>query len=395
VVGRLAQASLKAFGKACGRPSGQELENLRKHLKFIALVLLAGLISWGFWRWSGLTWAEVNKSVRQADAKLLAVAIAVVSLTYLIRAYRWRTLLAPLTQATMSALFAATTVGFSANFIFGRAGEVVRPVVLPLRDRRVRPAASFVTIMVERLCDMVAVVLLFALNLLWFPAPAGQEAEYGHVRQAGLMLLIATLAGLGSLVWFERRSSSLVGWLDKLMARWRFVPPRLARAVVSTLEQLATALKVLAHWRELLVTSGWTMFLWLTIILANWLVMRAFGLAFGIKETIFVLGWGLVASLVPTPGGAAGAFHAATAAGLVFLGVDLEKAAAIAIIVHLVDYAPALLFGFYYFLHGDINITRLRELTSSEAVEHAVEDEKIVPTEEAKEDELKVVTVSE
>ena len=67
----------------------------------------------------------------------------------------------------------ATTVGFGAVFLFGRAGEVVRPAVLTLHDRRVRPARSFVTIVVERLYDMVAVVVLFAANLLWFPAPAG------------------------------------------------------------------------------------------------------------------------------------------------------------------------------------------------------------------------------
>jgi hypothetical protein len=98
-------------------------------------------------------------------------------------------------------------------------------------------------------------------------------------------------------------------------------------------------------------------------------------------ETIFVMGWALVGSLVPTPGGAAGAFHAATAAALIFLGVTREKAAAIAIVMHLVDFGPALIFGLFYVLRGDISLARLRSLTSSEAVEHAVEDEKIIPDE--------------
>ncbi|MEJ7700274.1 MAG: hypothetical protein WKF71_11600 [Pyrinomonadaceae bacterium] len=34
------------------------------------------------------------------------------------------------------------------------------------------------------------------------------------------------------------------------------------------------------------------------------------------------MGWAAIGSVVPTPGGAAGAFHAATAGGLIFLGVD-------------------------------------------------------------------------
>jgi uncharacterized membrane protein YbhN (UPF0104 family) len=127
---------------------------------------------------------------------------------------------------------------------------------------------------------------------------------------------------------------------------------------------------------------------WFGIALANLLVLRAFGLPFGITETLFVLGWSLVGSLVPTPGGAAGAFHAATAAGLIFLGVARETAAAIAIVMHVVDFGPALVFGFFYFIRGDINISRLRSLTSSEAVEHAVEDEPIAPDDPMMEDQL-------
>ena len=362
---------------------------MRKHLKFIALVALAVLILWWFGR--GLNWAEVRESVRLADARLLAASILVVCVTYVLRAFRWRTLLAPLTPASLRELFVATTVGFGAVFLFGRAGEVVRPVVLPLRDRRVRPAASFVTIMVERLCDSVAVVILFAANLLWFRAPGGDATQLAHVREAGLILLVVALVGVGGLVWFERQSPRAVGWLDRRLMRWKFVSERIRHAAISTLEQLATALQVLAHPRELFVTASWTGLLWLTIILANWLVIRAFGLPFGFGETIFVLGWALVGSLVPTPGGAAGAFHAATAAGLIFLGVTREQAAAVAILIHLIDFAPAVVIGLYYLLRGDIQINRLRELTSSEAVEHAVEDEKIAPpAETALEDELEV-----
>ncbi len=364
---------------------------LRKHLKFVVLVVFAALILWWFGR--GLNWAEVRESVRMADARLLALSITVVCATYLVRAYRWRALLAPLTPSSLRELFVATTVGFGSVFLFGRAGEVVRPVVLPLRDRRVRPAASFVTIMVERICDCVAVVILFSANLLWFRAPNSNATQLAHVREAGLILLLVALVGVACLVWFERQSHRATHWLDERLAGWKFVPERIRHAAISTLEQLATALQVLAHPRELVVTATWTGLLWLAITLANWLVMRAFGLQFGFGEAVFVLGFALVGSLVPTPGGAAGAFHAATAAGLVFLGVAREQAAAVSIVIHLVDFAPALLFGLYYLLRGDINVTRLRQLTSSESVEHAVEDEKIEPAASASaaEDELEMV----
>ena len=153
---------------------------------------------------------------------------------------------------------------------------------------------------------------------------------------------------------------------------------RLKRALLSTLEQLATALSVLSDVRQLAISIGWTVLLWVSVALGNLFVFRAFGLPFGMSQVLFVLGWSMVGSAVPTPGGAAGAFHAATGAALVLLGVGRDQAAAIAIILHLVDFAPAALFGLFYFLRGDINVARLRSLTSTTAVEHAVEDEKVV-----------------
>jgi uncharacterized protein (TIRG00374 family) len=250
--------------------------------------------------------------------------------------------------------------------------------------------------MIERIYDMMAVVLMFAINLIWFRATTVSGAELSRVRFAGLVLLGLSLVGVAGLTWFRRKSNSAVNWFHKLFERWSFIPERLARLIISTLEQLARALRVLVDARELAITIGWTALVWGSITLANFLVLRAFGIPFGLTETIFVLGWSLVGSLVPTPGGAAGAFHAATAAGLIFLGVARETAAAISIVMHLVDFGPAVLFGFFYLIHGDINLSRLRSSASSEAVEHAVEDEAIQPGDGSNaEDELEEVAASE
>jgi uncharacterized protein (TIRG00374 family) len=351
----------------------------RKYLEFGALCLLAVAILWWFGR--KLDWREVREAVSHANLYLLGLSVLVISLAYLFRAARWGALLAPLCPASLRNLFIATTVGFGAVFVFGRAGEVVRPVVLPMRDPRIRPSAAFVTIMVERIYDMLAVVVLFAANLLWFRPPANVAIEFGRVRVAGIALLLVAIAGAYSLTQFRKKSQGLIAWIRNKLEGRRFIPKRLTRAVVSILEQLARALRVMVDARELAVTAGWTAMVWLGIAVANWLVLRAFGLPFGVTKTVFVLGWSVVGSLVPTPGGAAGAFHAATAASLIFLGVPRETAAAVSIVMHVVDFGPALIFGIYYSIRGDINLSRLRSLTSSEAVEHAVEDEQVLPDE--------------
>src|SRR6185503_10487916 len=249
------------------------------------------------------------------------------------------------------------------------AGEVVRPVALSMRDPRVRPSASLVTIVVERIYDMAAVALMFATNLIWFKPPIALELSFDRVRTAGLVLFVATILGIAFVTWFRSKSELVIGFFERLFARLSFIPQRLAKLVLGMLQQLAQALRVLVNLTELFETIGWTALLWFAIASANLLVMRAFHLPVGFSETIFVLGWALVGSLVPTPGGAAGAFHAATAAGLLFLGVHKETAAALSIVMHLVDFGPAVLFGIFYVIRGDLSVAKLRTMISPEQVQ--------------------------
>jgi len=334
----------------------------RKYIEFAVLCLLASLLLWLFGR--NLDWAQVRQEVGNADPYLLTAAVAIICLAYLFRAFRWGALLKPLSAARFGDLFAATTIGFSGVFLLGRAGEFVRPVVLSMRDPRVRPSASLVTILVERIYDLTAVVLLFAVNLLWFKPPPALQVSFDRVRITGLALLGGAVLGIAFLTWFRKRSSLVIDFCERLFARWTFIPRRLTTLALRILEQLAQALRVLVNFAELAETIGWTAMLWFGIAAANLLVMRAFHLQIGLSETIFVLGWSLVGSLVPTPGGAAGAFHAATATGLMFLGVKKETAAALSIVLHLVDFGPALLFGVFYVIRGDLSMAKLRAMIS-------------------------------
>ena len=355
-------------------PTNLKNSSYRKYVEFGFLCLLAIGLLWWFGR--KLDWIQVRRAVSHANIFLLFLAALIISLAYFFRACRWGALLKPLVPARLSDLVAATTVGFGAVFLAGRTGEIVRPVVLPMRDPRVRPSASFVTIMVERIYDIVALLLMFAVNLLWFKPDNAQIADFNRVRIAGVVLLTGALVAVACLAWFRKKSDVVIARLSGLLSRWRFMPARLTKLILRLLQQLAQALRVLVNFRELAETVGWTALVWLSIALANLLVIRAFGLNFGLSETVFVLGWSMAGSVVPTPGGAAGAFHAATAAGFLFLGVERDTAAAISIVMHIIDFGPALLFGFFYLIRGDLNLTKLRSLVSAESVEHSVEDEK-------------------
>jgi glycosyltransferase 2 family protein len=347
---------------------------LKKYAKFAVLLLLAVFILWFFGR--NLNWEEVRNSLAKADKLQLIMAALCICFGYFLRAMRWRTLLAPITETSISELFAATTVGFAAMFFIGRAAEIVRPMWLPMRDRRVRPSAALVTLGVERICDLAALVGIFSLNLIWFSAPDGRENEFFYVRMAGVLLLAGVIAGIAFLFIFHKFSGPIISRIEKFLNALSFLPVRVRGVVVSILKQLAKSLNIFSNFREVLAVILWTLSLWFAIAVPTWLTINAFGLNFTFGQSLFVLGWAAIGSVVPTPGGAAGAFHAATAGGLIFLGVGQDQAAAVSIAMHLVYFAPAVFFGAFYFLRGDLSMSGLREALSSEHAVDEIEHEK-------------------
>ncbi len=318
----------------------------------------------------------MSASLKQADPYYLAASVLIICVGYLLRAIRWKVLLQPITESSLKELFATTTVGFAAIFLVGRAAEIVRPMWLPMRDPRVRPSAALVTLGLERIFDLAALVCFFAVNLLWFTPPAGREAEFAFVAWAGYAMLIGVIVGFVLLIIYQRRSEAVIKWFEWLINR-KFIPERLQKIALSVLRQLSSALAILTNWREIFWVSFWTITLWFAISIPTWLVLLAFDIPISFSDSLFVMGFATVSSVVPTPGGAAGAFHAATAASLIFLKPETphETAAAMSIAMNLVYFAPAILFGLYYFIHGDISIERFRTLLSGENAVEEIESD--------------------
>jgi uncharacterized membrane protein YbhN (UPF0104 family) len=178
---------------------------LRKHLKTVALLLIAICILWRLWR--RLNWTEVSQSFSQANSFLVAASVAVSCGTNLLRAGRWRTLLSPLVPTHLHEVFAATNIGIGASFIFGGAvGEVVRPLALSLLSKQVRPAASFLTIVVERVFDLCALSMLFGLTLLWLPEITGRQTAGPYLSELGTILLVLPAMAICWLVLFRSHS---------------------------------------------------------------------------------------------------------------------------------------------------------------------------------------------
>ncbi len=340
------------------------VKNVINRLKSL-FILIVG-IALCYWFARRLEWRQVETHLRDASILPLVIAGLLINLTLLARSLRWQVFLAPIAKVRLSGLFAATAIGFGSVFIFGRAGEIVRPMVLSLRER-IRPSATIATILIERVYDMAAVVMLFAVNLLFLEqtGSSGFDARaLSSIRYLGSLLLLGVCLGIGALIFLRLRAATVNGWLSGLSER-RF--PRIMRPLANLVSHLTDGLAVLLDLRELALTVMYTVMVWGPVIASMWLVVLSFGLHFRLTQVIFVLGFGLVGSIVPTPGGSAGAFHAAAAASLIFLGFDRNLAASVAIVFHLIAFGPPFLLGLFYLVRDGLGLNKLREMIAQEA----------------------------
>lgn len=220
--------------------------------------------------------------------------------------------------------------------------------------------------MIERIYDTVAVVTLFSVSLLFFDLPTDQATSWQKVvstRALGFLLLSGVLLGVIVLVLLRLKAEQILVWIERQSVR---LPQKLIRPVLNFLRHLVNGLSVLLNLRELAVTIFYTIGVWSLVASTTWLALYAFSLSFSLKQTLFVLGFGLVGSIVPTPGGSAGAFHAAAAKAFEFLGVEPNLAASVAIVYHLIAFGPPFLLALYYLISHDISYKQLREMLASE-----------------------------
>ena len=341
---------------------GVSPEIVKSKLKSILILIIGGLLA--LWFVSSLDWREVSRQLASARMWPLAIAAGLIILTLLLRSLRWQVFLEPLAKVTLAHTFVATSIGFGSVFIFGRAGEIVRPLVLSLRER-IRPSVTIATILIERVFDMSAVAFMFAINLLFFAPPPGSTIDsvtLQRIHLTGILMTIGVCIGIGVLVLFRAKAAVAVSLLDRLLG---WAPSALRRAVVNLISHLGEGLRVLTSTRELMLSAFYTVLVWTAVTAATWLVAFAFRLDLSLSSTIFVLGFGLVGSLVPTPGGSAGAFHAAAAAGLIVLGIGRNLAGSISIVLHFIAFGSPFLIGLFFIVRDGLGLGGLRELMSS------------------------------
>ena len=339
------------------------------HPRIRTLIFVLAGAGFVWWFVSGINIATVSDILRHANPWPLIGALILINLTMVIRGLRWKAILGPIATVSLRNTLAATAIGFGAIFVFGRTGEIIRPAVLSLRER-LRPSVTVATLFIERVLDTAAVVLLFSVNLIFFeprgPA-AARTAEIAGIRNLGALLTAGVIVAIALLVCLRLRAAPVILFIEE-----RLIPlaPKVIRPIANFVHHLTDGLSVLTNRAALALIILHTIAVWGMVAFSSWLVPKAFGCHLTLSESVFLLGMGLVGSLIPTPGGGAGAYHAVAASGLQFLGVEHNIAASVAIAGHLIGFGTPSLMAACYLVRDGLQLSRIRELIASETSNH-------------------------
>ena len=144
--------------------------------KLLFLLILTVVVTVALYRFLGwdFDWSLFVSSLWNVQPVWLAASIIATLLTYVARAFRWQVLLNPLKSIRMGQLISTNVLGFSAIYLIGRAGELVRPLWLTRREH-IPLTASVATIIVERFLDTVMLIALFGGALLLVKVPSAAE----------------------------------------------------------------------------------------------------------------------------------------------------------------------------------------------------------------------------
>jgi len=313
----------------------------------------------------GMDWAALGTALREARLLPLLGLVVVTLAVYSARAWRWGDLLLPLGRVPYRDLFSATMVGFASGLLIPRAGELLRPWLVS-RRHPIATSAGFATIILERLVDLITVLLLFALYLFVLPPPQQQiEGRLTDLLKLGGAVTAAIALGvLVFLLALHANAERVIGTLEKLLAR---APRWLAEPLGKILRAFSSGLAVLRAPLGLLARIGLSsVVVWLLIALGFHLNHMAFGIALPFHANFLLIAFLVVGVAIPTPG-MVGGFHAFYLLALseVF-GVPRATAAAAAVAAHALSNLPVLVLGLVLLGREGLSLGKVVGVTQSE-----------------------------
>ena len=318
--------------------------------------------------WKTFNWRAVWESILHARLEYLLLAVVATYATYVARAYRWKFFLDPLKKASAWNLFVAQILGFSTIYLIGRAGEVVRPAYIA-RTEKVSFSSQIAILILERVYDAIAMVLLFALGLYFEPIhPASRHAALSlrRMHDGAILVLLLSCLLVAGLVLFRMYSDYA---LERLPGLLLWAPGKFRDPLRNIIHSFSTGLEVIQDLRDFLASAGWTIVLWFLNVSIFYLVVHS------VKGGLAHLSWGAAAMalffaaiglMVQLPGVGGGYQVAVVIALRELFSAPAEQAATAGILIGAVVMIPCMALGLVLLLYEGLTLGKLKSIAEDE-----------------------------
>jgi len=284
----------------------------------------------------GVALADALDALRDSDLLWLVPALPVFALAIALRALRWWSVFAPAQRPPLRAVTYALLIGYFFNNILpARAGEAAR--VIALHRRASTPKAETLgTVVVERLFDVLALLIVLFASYPWLP-------EISWLRAAALFGAFVVAVLLALIFVVVRYDARAVHWLLSPLRRIRRegVAERLEAAAVNATRGLVGLRDPRIALRGMLLTIA----SWVTLGVSYAILTNAFHLDLPLVAGMLVTVAVNLSLVLPSSPAALGVFEAATVIALRAFDVPHAEALSYALVLHLLNLVPFLVVG--------------------------------------------------
>jgi uncharacterized protein (TIRG00374 family) len=297
----------------------------------VGLVLSAALLYLAF---RGADWRQIVASFREVRPGHLVLAAAIMSGSYLLRSIRWRVLLSAERSIGVVTVFLANLVGYMGNnFLPARAGELVRSVIIG-RVEGLRKSYVFATVVVERVLDTGALVLM---GLVAMASIDHIPDWFQTITLTMGVLALVTIVGLCVAPHMDRVIARIVNRLPVSSGTSHFV--------LDILEQFFLGMRAFRHIGRALAFGTLTVLIWLLDGVILIVIARAMNLSLDLPEAIVLLAALGLSSALPSVPGYVGIYQFVAATLLVPFGYTQNEALAYIIAFQALIYAVVTFWG--------------------------------------------------
>jgi uncharacterized protein (TIRG00374 family) len=283
-----------------------------------------------------------------------------VLLSIFIRAFRWQYLLKPVKTAGIYNLFSATSIGFMANMILpARLGEFIRAYLIGQRED-ISKSASLATVVVERLWDIIILLLFLALILLVTPLASQDPSLEEGLKWGGGISLIFLFGLLLSLVFLKEKTKASLNIIQTVINP---LSATLCSKVKNFIASFADGLGTIKGNKDLLYIALWSFILWVVSALSLHIIFFAFNIYLPFYAPFFLIVLQAFGVALPSSPGFIGTYHAATIAGLTLLGIPKGEALSIAIVMHASFFFPVIVLGISLLWLEGLSLAQIRSIS--------------------------------